>query len=222
MFDVIVIGGGVIGGAILRELTKYRLSVCMLEKENDVCMGQSKANSGIVHAGFDAAVGTLKAKFNVLGNKMMPEFAKELGIKYLNNGSLVVAFSEEELQTLQVLKLRGEKNGVPDMEILSFDELKAIEPNVSDNALGALYAKTGGIICPYSLTIAAIGNATFRSDTASRSFAAASGSTHSCNNNKEQNRNETDSLKDICSRIRKINKKATQSKLAATDGSHVA
>ena len=159
MFDVIVIGGGVIGGAILRELTKYRLSVCMVEKENDVCMGQSKANSGIVHAGFDAAEGTLKAKFNVLGNKMMPEFAKELGVKYLNNGSLVVAFSEEELQTLKDLKLRGEKNGVPDMEILSFDDLKAIEPNVSNNALGALHAKTGGIICPYSLTIAAIGNA---------------------------------------------------------------
>ena len=90
MFDVIVIGGGVIGGTILRECTKYKLSVCMLEKENDVCMGQSKANSGIVHAGFDAAPGTLKAKFNVLGNKMMESYAKELGVKYVNNGSLVV------------------------------------------------------------------------------------------------------------------------------------
>ena len=159
MFDVIVIGGGVIGGAILRELTKYRLSVCMVEKENDVCMGQSKANSGIVHAGFDAAEGTLKAKFNVLGNKMMPAYAKELGVKYVNNGSLVVAFSNEELQTLEDLKKRGEKNGVTDMEILSFEELKAIEPNVSNDALGALHAKTGGIVCPYSLTIASIGNA---------------------------------------------------------------
>ena len=159
MFDVIVIGGGVIGGTILRELTKYQISVCLLEKENDVCMGQSKANSGIVHAGFDAATGSLKAKFNVLGNKMMPAYAKELGVKYENNGSLVVAFSNEELNTLEALKKRGEENGVENMEILNQEQLRAIEPNVSDEALGALYAKTGGIICPYGLTIAAIGNA---------------------------------------------------------------
>ncbi len=159
MFDVIVIGGGVIGGTVLRELTKYQLSVCMLEKENDVCMGQSKANSGIVHAGFDAAPNTLKAKFNVLGNKMMPKYAEELGVKYVNNGSLVVAFSEEEIHTLRHLKARGEENGVPDMEILDQAQLRALEPNVSDEAVGALHAKTGGIICPYGLTIAAIGNA---------------------------------------------------------------
>ena len=159
MFDVIVIGGGVIGGTILRELTKYTLSVCLLEKEDDVCMGQSKANSGIVHAGFDAAPNSLKAKFNVLGNKMMPAYAKELGVKYVNNGSIVVAFSEAELQTLEALKRRGEENGVTDMEILTQEQLRSIEPNISDNALGGLHAKTGGIICPYGLTIAAIGNA---------------------------------------------------------------
>ena len=115
MFDVIVIGGGVIGGAVLRELTKYKLSVCMLEKENDVCMGQSKANSGIVHAGYDAEEGTLKAKFNVAGNRMMQAYAEELGVKYVNNGSLVVAFSQEDMQTLEKLKARGEANGVTDM-----------------------------------------------------------------------------------------------------------
>ncbi len=159
MFDVVVIGGGVIGGTILRELTKYKLSVCMLEKEEDVCMGQSKANSGIVHAGFDAKEGTLKAKFNVLGNKMMPAYAKELGVKYQNNGSLVVAFNDEDLKTLQLLKERGEKNGVTDMEIISKEQLNALEVNISPNAIGALHAKTGGIVCPYGLTIAAIGNA---------------------------------------------------------------
>jgi glycerol-3-phosphate dehydrogenase len=159
MFDVIVIGGGVIGGAILRELTKYQLSVCMLEKENDVCMGQSKANSGIVHAGFDAPQGSLKAKFNVLGNKMMENYAKELGVKYANNGSLVVAFSAEDMQTLETLKARGIANGVNDMEIINAEQLRALEPNISDLAVGALYAKTGGIVCPYGLTIAAIGNA---------------------------------------------------------------
>ena len=159
MFDVIVIGGGVIGGTTLRELTKYNLKVCMLEKENDVSMGQSKANSGIVHAGFDAKEGSLKAKFNVLGNKMMEAYAKELGVKYRNNGSLVVAFSAEEIETLKELKKRGEINGVEGLEIISKEELNKLEPEISNNAVGALHAKTGGIICPYELTIASIGNA---------------------------------------------------------------
>lgn len=159
MFDVIVIGGGVVGGTVLRELTKYRLSACLLEKEGDVCMGQSKANSGIVHAGFDAAEGTLKAKFNVLGNRMMFSYAKELGVKCIQNGSLVVAFSEEEKSTLSALKERGEKNGVERLRIVDREELKQLEPNVSDKAVCALYAPTGGIVCPYELTIAAIGNA---------------------------------------------------------------
>jgi 2-polyprenyl-6-methoxyphenol hydroxylase-like FAD-dependent oxidoreductase len=101
MYDVIVIGGGVIGGAVLRELSRYQLKACMLEKQDDVCMGQSKANSGIVHAGFDAVPNTLKAKFNVLGNVMMPDYTAELGVKYKNNRSLVLAFSEEELKTLE-------------------------------------------------------------------------------------------------------------------------
>ena len=159
MYDIIVIGGGVIGGTVFRELTKYNLSVCLLEKENDVAMGQSKANSGIVHAGFDAPEGSLKAKFNVLGNKMMKEYAKELGVKYVNNGSLVVAFSNEDIQTLQTLKKRGEVNGVEGLYIIDSEELHKIEPSISKNAVGALVAPTGAIICPYELTIASIGNA---------------------------------------------------------------
>lgn len=159
MFDVIVIGGGVVGGLILRELTKYELSVCMLEKESDVAMGASKANSGIVHAGFDAIPGSLKAKFNVAGNQMMPKLTSELGVKYRNNGSLVVAFSEEEIQTLHALKARGEENGVTGLSILGKEELRALEPNISEQALSALYAPTGGIVCPYGLTIASVGNA---------------------------------------------------------------
>ena len=159
MYDLVVIGGGVIGGMILRELSKYQLKVCLLEKENDVSMGQSKANSGIAHAGFDAAVGSLKAKFNLLGSKMMPEVTRELGVKYENNGSLVVAFSDEELKTLESLKARGEQNGVEGLEIIDRERLVALEPNISKNALGALHAKTGGIVCPYELTIASIGNA---------------------------------------------------------------
>ncbi|MBR6737902.1 MAG: NAD(P)/FAD-dependent oxidoreductase [Clostridia bacterium] len=159
MFDVLVVGGGVIGATVLRELTKYELKVCMVEKESDVAMGQSKANSGIVHAGYDAKEGSLKAKFNVLGSKMMKDYASELGVKYRVNGSLVVAFSEEDLETLKELKVRGEKNGVESLEIIGESELKALEPNIADNALGALHAKTGAIVCPYDLTIASIGNA---------------------------------------------------------------
>ncbi len=159
MFDVVVIGGGVVGGLVLRELTKYNLDVCLLEKEGDVAMGASKANSGIVHAGFDAVEGSLKAKFNVWGNEMMQGVCNELGVKFRQNGSLVVAFSDEEIQTLYELKVRGEKNGVKGLEIISQDQLRKMEKNISKKALSALYAPTGGIVCPYELTIASIGNA---------------------------------------------------------------
>ena len=159
IYDVAVIGGGVIGGTILRELTKYQLSSVLLEKGSDVSLGQSKANSGIVHAGFDALPGSLKAKFNVLGNKMMKEYATELGVNYKNNGSLVIAFSKEQVKKLQELLERGKRNGVDGLEIIDQDKLRELEPNVSDEAIGALWAKTGGIVCPYELTIASIGNA---------------------------------------------------------------
>ena len=159
MYDIIVIGGGVIGGCVLRELSKYRLRLCMVEKEDDVGTGASRANSGIVHAGYDAAEGTLKAKFNVEGNEMMSAYCKELGVKYLNNGSLVLAFTEDDIETLGRLKARGEGNGVKGLEVLTAEKLRKIEPNVSKRALGALYAPTGGIVCPYGLTVAAIGNA---------------------------------------------------------------
>ena len=159
MFDVVVIGGGVVGGLILRELTKYQLNVCMLEKANDVAMGASKANSGIVHAGFDAPVGSMKAKFNVEGNKMMEGVCADLGVKFRRNGSLVVAFGEEDFKTLRDLKLRGELNGVEGLEIIDQRKLREMEKNISDDAIAALYAPTGGIVCPYELTIASIGNA---------------------------------------------------------------
>ena len=159
MFDVIVIGGGVVGGLILRELTKYQLNVCLVEKASDVAMGESKANSGIAHAGFDAAIGSLKAKFNVEGNKMMEGVCADLGVKFRRNGSLVVAFSEEDFQTIKDLKFRGEINGVEGLEIIDQVRLREMEKNISDEAIAALYAPTGGIVCPYELTIASIGNA---------------------------------------------------------------
>ncbi|MBQ7726109.1 MAG: NAD(P)/FAD-dependent oxidoreductase [Clostridia bacterium] len=159
MYDVVIAGAGVTGGLLARELTRYRLSVCVLEKENDVATGASKANSGIIHGGFDPEPGTLKAKLNVEGVPLLYQAAKELHVPHRNNGSLVVAFSPEEKQTLQVLLARGEQNGVTGMQILSGDEARALEPNLSKDVFAALHIPSAGIICPYALTIAAIGNA---------------------------------------------------------------
>ena len=159
MYDVAIIGTGVVGGMIARTLSKYDLKICMLEKENDVAMGATKANSAIVHAGFDAKEGSLKAKLNVKGSELMPQVAKELGVKYKNNGSLVIGFNDEDYNTIKELYERGKDNGVKNLRIIEQEELKKIEPNISENAKFALYAPTGAIVCPYELTVAAIGNA---------------------------------------------------------------
>ena len=159
MYDVAIIGGGVVGGMLARTLSSYKVKTCILEKENDVAMGASKANSAIVHAGFDAEPGTLKAKLNVKGSEMMEQVAKELGVKYKRNGSLVVGFNDDDKKIIEELYERGVKNGVKGLSILESDELQEIEPNISPDATCALNAETGAIICPYELTIAAIGNA---------------------------------------------------------------
>lgn len=159
MYDAAIIGAGVVGGMIARTLSAYDLKVCILEKENDVAMGATKANSAIVHAGFDAKEGTLKARLNVQGSKMMKQVTEELGVKYKNNGSLVIGFDNDDRATIEELLKRGNKNGVEGLRILEKEELKKIEPNISDNVICALYAPTGAIVCPYELTIAAIGNA---------------------------------------------------------------
>ena len=149
--DVIVVGAGVVGCAIARELTRYNLNVAVLEAGSDVAEGASKANSAIVHAGFDAKPGSNKAKFNVLGNRMFEEVCRELKVPFRRNGSLVLAFGAEDESTLAELAARGEANGVP-TEIISQEELRRREPNVSPEATAALWAPTGGICCPYELT----------------------------------------------------------------------
>lgn len=159
MYDVTVIGAGVVGGLVARTLSKYKLKICILESENDVAMGATKANSAIVHAGFDAKEGSLKAELNVRGNKMMEAVCKELGVKYIQNGSLVVGFNDEDRETLNGLLARGNTNGVEGLRIIEKDELHEMEPNLSDDIICALYAPTGGIVCPYTLAISAIGNA---------------------------------------------------------------
>jgi len=158
-YDVAIIGAGVVGGMIARELSRYELSVCILEKENDVAMGATKANSAIVHAGYDAKEGTLKAKLNVKGSQMMQGVCRELGVKYQNNGSLVIGFNDEDRANVEALVERGIRNGVEGVRLVEKDELKALEPNISNNATCALYAPTGAIVCPYELCIASIGNA---------------------------------------------------------------
>lgn len=159
MYDIVIIGAGVVGAMIARTLSKYNLKICILDKENDVAMGATKANSAIVHAGFDAETGSLKAKLNVRGSELMPKVAAELGVKYKNNGSLVIGFNENDCKTIEELFDRGNRNGVKNLKVINKQELKQLEPNISDNAVCALYAPTGAIICPYELTIAAIGNA---------------------------------------------------------------
>ncbi len=159
MYDVAIIGAGISGAMIARKLSEYKLKICILEKENDVAMGTTKANSAIVHAGFDAECGTLKAKLNVRGSKLMKSVTDELGVKYKNNGSLVLGYNEKDRKTINELYERGIKNGVEKLRIIGKEELKEIEPNVSDDAILALYAPTGAIVCPYELTVAAVGNA---------------------------------------------------------------
>ena len=159
MYDVIIIGAGVSGAATARELSRYKVNACVIEKEEDVCCGTSKANSAIVHAGYDAATGSLMAKLNVRGNQMMEQLAKDLDFPFKKNGSLVVCLHEEDMSNLQALYDRGVANGVKDLRILNREELRAMEPNISDDAYAALYAPTAGIVCPFNLNIAMAENA---------------------------------------------------------------
>ena len=160
MYDVIIIGAGVAGSASARELSRYKINACVLEKEEDVCCGTSKANSAIVHAGYDAAEGSLMAKLNVEGNEMMPKLAKELDFPFKQCGSLVVCLDEKELPGLQALYERGLKNGVRALEVITDKgRIHAMEPNLTDEVAGVLYAPTAGIVCPFNLNIALAENA---------------------------------------------------------------
>lgn len=170
MYDVVIIGAGVTGCAIARELSRYELNILVLEKEEDVCCGTSKANSAIVHAGHDALPGTLKARLNVQGNAMMDALAKELDFPFQRNGSLVLCFEEAQLPALEALLERGKQNGVPGLRIVTGPEIKELEPCLSDEVKALLYCPTGGIVCPFNMTIALAENAfengvSFRFDT---------------------------------------------------------
>ena len=159
MYDVIIIGAGVTGCAVARYLSRYQGSALVLERAEDVCCGTSKANSAIIHAGFDAAHGSLMAKMNVQGNRMLPELAKELDFPFRRNSTLVECMSQEDMPRLRALYENGVKNGVEGLEIVDAQRLHELEPNVSKNAVAALWAPTGGIVCPFNMTIALAENA---------------------------------------------------------------
>lgn len=159
MKDVVIIGGGVIGCLVGRELAKKQLNVLLLEKDNDIANGTTKANSAIVHAGYDATPGSLKAKYNVLGNALYSELCDALSVPFKRIGSLVLAYDESEMETLKTLYDKGQKNGVPEMALLSAEAVRALEPNIAADVVGALHAKTAGIVGPWELAIAAAENA---------------------------------------------------------------
>ena len=151
-YDVLIIGGGITGACIARELSKTKAKICIVDKENDISCGSSKANSGIIHAGYDPIPGTLMAKLNIRGTELYPSLAQKLHFEYKNIGSLVLAFDEKGLAVLQELLDRGQKNGVPDLRILYKSELPQIEPNIGSKVIAALYAPSAGIASPYQAT----------------------------------------------------------------------
>ena len=154
MYDVLIIGCGVTGAACAYALSHYELNVCVIEASNDVANGTSKANSAIIHAGYDPAPGSLMARLNVDGNAMAGDICRRLDVPFKRIGSLVLGFSEADKNHLRRLCERGVANGVPNIQLLTAEEVKAMEPNVADNVVGALYAPSAGVICPWEYTLA--------------------------------------------------------------------
>ena len=159
MRDIILIGAGVVGCSIARELSKYNLDVLVVEKNSDVSEGVSKGNSGIVHAGYNEKIGTLKAKLNIEGNKMFDDLSRDLQFPFKRNGAFILAFSDKDMKTLESLKEKGEKLGIEGLEILTREEALNIEPNLNKEIVGVLNVKTSGIVSPYEMTIALAENA---------------------------------------------------------------
>ena len=159
MYDVAIIGGGVIGSAIARELSKFTVNAVVIERDQDLCCGTTKANSAIIHGGYDAKPGSLKAKLNVEGNKMFDELSKDLDFPFKRNGSLVVRTKDQDKADLQKLYDQGIANGVEGLRIIERDELIKMEPNLADDVVDALYVPTGGIVCPFNFNYALAENA---------------------------------------------------------------
>ena len=158
IYDVLIIGAGVTGTMIARELSKYLLDVVILDKNNDAGDATSSANSAIIHSGYDPEPGSLKAKFNVLGNAKYPELVKQLDVPFIQCGSLTIATEDEQLPVLKELAERSKINGV-EVKLLNKEEVLKMEPNINPEVKGALYAPTAGIIDPFNLVVHAMENA---------------------------------------------------------------
>ena len=158
-YDVAIIGAGVVGSAIARRMSRYSLKLALIESAEDVAMGASRANSAIVHAGYDCPPGTIEARLNVRGNELYDEWCRELDVPLQRCGSMVIGFDEQDEAVLRDLYERGLKNGVPGMELISGDHARELEPSISKDVTMALWAATGGITCPYQMTIACAENA---------------------------------------------------------------
>ncbi len=159
MYDVVIIGGGISGAACARELSRYHGKILLIDKEEDICCGTTKANSAIIHAGYDAKEGSLMAKLNVLGNKMLPELSKELDFEFSQRGSFVVCTDPSSLHNLDTLEKRAEANGVPVELITDKERFFQMEPNLSPDTIAVLYAPTAGIVCPFNMNFALAENA---------------------------------------------------------------
>lgn len=159
MYDIAIIGAGITGSSIARELSKYNLKVIVLEKDVEVCQGTTKANSAIVHGGYDAHKGSLKAKLNVRGNELYPKLCEDLSVEFKQIGSLVLAFDEEEKRHIEKLYQRGIENNAKKIKLLNKDEVLDLEPNVNQDVVGALLCESAGIVCPFNLSIALMENA---------------------------------------------------------------
>jgi len=159
MHDVVIIGGGIIGTALARELSRVDIDICLVEASSDVATGATKANTALVHAGFDAKPGSLMARFNREGHALYEDLCRELDVPYVNNGALVVAFDSREEAVLKELLDRGKQNEISHLEIIGRDELRSLEPNISPAAITALYAPQASIVGPWELAIASMENA---------------------------------------------------------------
>ncbi len=169
-FDVVVIGSGISGACVARELSKYRLRTLVLEKADDLCSGATRGNSATVHSGHDAEYGSLKALYNVRGNAMFDALCADLHVPFVRNGTVIFATGETEMAEVRRLKANADLNGVPGCEVLTRDELNAVEDGWGEGVAGALFAPTGGMVCPYTLAFALCENAAengvaFRMDT---------------------------------------------------------
>ncbi|WP_270646811.1 NAD(P)/FAD-dependent oxidoreductase [Paeniclostridium hominis] len=159
MYDIAIIGAGISGSSIARELSKYNLKTVVIEKGVEVCQGTTKSNSAIVHGGYDAKVGSLKAKLNVKGNGLYKDLCDDLDVDFKQIGSLVLAFDEKEMEHVKALYERGLENKATGLKILNREEVIEIEPNVNKDVVGALLCESAGIVCPFNLNIALMENA---------------------------------------------------------------